>query len=168
MSESEEKMPPTGLTLGEAKKYLSNNFVKYTLKKVSALYFGLDEWDVKALEEVPNVNSLRKRNFRLYTRGISDEVPAWWEATQGPMSPPISTPEPTFLDEARNFLREEVKTNHIKAGELIYGDDKMERATATIINAAGKEKHAVIKRVDNKFSMEDYIPIARDYIPIAR
>ena len=163
MSEKKtEQMPPTGITLGEAKQYLSEKFVKYTIAHVNAkagLYFGLDVWDVSALEEVPNVNSVRKRNFRLYTKGLDDDAKAYWEATQGPMPAPVVTPEPTFLDGAMNYIREEVKTNKIKAGELIYGDDQMERATATIIGIDGAEKYVVIKQEAAVFSMENYTPV---------
>ena len=156
-----EQMPPTGLTLAGAKQYLSDNFEKHTIKKTSELYFGLDVWDVKALEKVPTIDSLRRRNFRLYTAGLDDTAKAWWEATQGPMSPPAPpTPEPTFLDGARAFLRAEVKADRIKAGELIYGDDEMERATATVIDSGKKEKRVLIKRVDAIFSMEDYVHLS--------
>lgn len=158
-----EQMPPTGLTRAGAKQYLSDNFVKHTIIHVNAkagLYFGLDVWDVSALEEISNVNSLRKRNFRLYTQGLGDDAKAWWEATQGPMSPPATTPEPTFLDGARDFLRAEVKADRIKAGELIYGDDEMERATATVIDKGKKEKRVLIKRVGKIFSMEDYVHLS--------
>lgn len=156
-------MPETGLTLAKAKLYLSDNFVKHTISHVNAkagLYFGLDVWDVSALEEVLNVNSLRKRNFRLYTQGLDDDSKAWWEATQGPMSPPATTPESTFLEGARDFLRAEVKADRIKAGELIYGDDEMERATATVIDKGKKEKRVLIKRVDAIYSMEDYVHLS--------
>lgn len=157
-------MPPTGLTLASAKEYLAGKFVKYTIVHVNAktgLYFGLDIWDVSALEEVPNVNSVRKRNFRLYTQGLEDEAQAWWEATQGPMSPPTPpVPEPTFLQQAKAYLVTEVKEDRIKAAELIFGDDQMERATAVVIDSASNEKRVVIKKKDGVFSMEDYTPIS--------
>lgn len=157
-----EELPPTGLTLAGAKKYLSDNFVKHTLKKVSELYFGLDVWDVKAMEEVPNVNSLRRRNFRLYTQGLEDDSKAWWESTQGPMSAPTPpAPESTFLEQVRSFLIKEAQTNEIKAAELLFGDNEMERATAVIIDSASKEKRVVIsKDTDDAFLMEDYTPLS--------
>ena len=158
----EEEMPPTGLTLAGAKEWLNENFVKHTITPVNAkagLYFGLDTWDVKALEEVPNINSLRKRNFRLYTAGLEEDSKAWWESTMGPMSAPLIPSLPTFLDDARDFLRSEVKADKIKAGELLYGDDEMERTTAIVIDVTNKEKHILIKRINNKFSMEDYTPV---------
>lgn len=153
------EMPPTGITLGEAKQWLTDNFVKHTIKKVSALYFGMAMYDVQVVEEVPNINSIRKRQFRLYSETPDDTSKAWWEATQGPMSPPATTPELTFTDEARAFLRTEVKADKIKAGEMIYSDNDMERATATVIDPTGKEKYVIIKKVDNIFSMEDYTPV---------
>lgn len=157
-----EELPITGLTLGEAKKYLSDNFVKHTLKKVSERYFGLDVWDVKVMEEVPNVNSLRKRNFRLYTQGLEDDSKAWWESTQGPMSPPTPpVPEQTFLQQAKRFLATEVEASRINAAELIFGDDDMERATAVVIDPTLQEKRVVIKKgADGKFTMEYYTPLS--------
>ena len=156
-------MPSTGITLREAKQYMIDNFITHTITHVNVkagLYFGLDVWDVSALEEVPNINSVRKRNFRLYTQGLEDDALAYWEATQGPMSPPTVTPKPTFIDGARTFLKEEVAANTIKAGELIYGDNDMERATATVIDSAtNNEKYVVIKKKADVFSMEDYTPI---------
>ena len=86
-----KEMPKTSLTLAGAKQYLADNFPQYKMKKTSALHFGLDMWEVNALEEVPNINSVRTRNFRLYTRGIGDDSLAWWEATQGPV---VLTPAP--------------------------------------------------------------------------
>ena len=162
-----EELPKTGLTLAGAKQYLAENFVKYTITHVNAkkgLYFGLDVWDVSALEEVPNVNSVRKRNFRLYTQGIEDNSPAWWEATQGPMpapAPPTPTPQPTFLDEARAFLRREAKADRIKAAELIFGDDEMERATAVVVDNSLQEKRVVIRKdADGEFVMDAYTPLS--------
>ena len=75
---------------------------------------------------------------------------------------PTSPTEPAaanFLDEARAFLVEEAKADRIKAGELIYGDNDMQRATATVIDAAGKEKHVVLKRSKNGIKAEDYTPL---------
>ena len=75
---------------------------------------------------------------------------------------PVSPAEPAaanFLDEARAFLVEEAKADRIKAGELIYGDNDMQRATATVIDAAGKEKHVVLKRSKNGIKAEDYTPL---------
>lgn len=160
-----EELPETGLTLGKAKEWLEKNFVRHTITHVNAkagLYFGLDAWDVKALEEVPNINSLRKRNFRLYTLGLEDDSKAWWEATQGPMSAPTPpTPEPTFLQQAMDFLVIEAKEDRIKAAELIFGDDKMERATAVVIGTDSKERRVVIrKNNEGGFSMDEYTPIS--------
>jgi len=154
-----EEMPATDITLGDAKQWLTDNFVKHTIKKVSALYFGMAMYDVQVVEEVQEINSIRKRQFRLYSETPEDTSKAWWESTMGPMSPPETTPVLTFTDEARKFLRDEVKANNIKLGELIYGDDEMERATATVIDTTSKEKYVIIKRSDNKFSMEDYTPV---------
>lgn len=156
-----EEMPKTSLTLAGAKEYLKENFVKYTIKKTGSLYFGLNIWEVQALEEVPNINSVRKRQFRLYTKGIEDDSPAWWEATQGPMSAP-SPParEPTFTEQAREYLRSEIKAGNIKAGELIFSDDVAERATAVVIDKTNTEKRVVImKDAEGKFSTEEYTPL---------
>lgn len=156
---SNGEMPATHITLGDAKQWLTNNFVKHTIKKVSALYFGMVMYDVQVVEEVPNINSIRKRQFRLYAESPEDTAKAWWESTMGPMSAPVIPQTPTFTDEARAFLRTEVKADSIKTGELIYGDNEMKRATATVVDPTGKEKYVIIKKKDGAFSMEDYTPV---------
>ena len=152
-------MPITSLTLAGAKQYLALNFAQYKMKKTSALHFGLDMWEVNALEEVPNSNSLRTRNFRLYTQGIEDDSLAWWEATQGPVVPTPAPPLPTFRDQLLIFLREEVSANRFKIGVLTHVDNEMERAIATVVDSAGMEKRVIIKKEGLKFVMEDYTPL---------
>jgi hypothetical protein len=156
----DKNLPATGLTLKDAKQYMASNFVQYTIKKTSHLYFGLLIYDVQAIEEVSDLNSLRKRQFRLYAVSEDGASKAWWEATQGPMSLEPAIPEPTFTDGVRAFIRAKVKSDYIKAGELIYSDDEMERATATVIVATKKEKRVVVKRIKGVYSMEGYIPLS--------
>lgn len=154
------EMPATTLTVAEARKYLAEHFLDYTLKKTSALNFGLNVWDVSALEEVAVTNSVRKRNFRLYSQGDEEDDLAWWEATQGPITPPIPEPIVRFTDEARAYLVSAAKADSIKAGELIYADDAMERATAAVVDANGKEKRVVLKKdAQGKIVSEDYTPL---------
>lgn len=152
-------MPSTSLTLAGAKQYMTNNFVSHTFKKTTFFYFELLVYDVQAIEEMPNLNSIRKRQFRLYAESDEDTAKAWWEATQGPMPAPIVTPEITFSNDANNFLISEVAANKIKVGKLIYTDDNMERATAMVVATDGIEKFVIIKKTDGIYSMEDYTPI---------
>lgn len=129
-----ETMPPTGLTLEKAKQYLTDNFVKYTITHVNVkagLYFGLDVWDVSALEEVPNVNSARKRNFRLYTQGLDDTSKAWWEATQGPTSAPV--PEPTFTNCLEAYIKTKIDDNTIKFGFIVQSSELTKKALCNVI-----------------------------------
>jgi len=151
--------PETGLTLGKVKQWLSANTLAYTMQKSSkGLILGEYEWTVNCKEEVDD-NYSQKRNYRLYTKGLEDDSKARWEKNQGPTLFPPPIPEPTFLDGARDFIRAEVVADRIRAGELIYGDNDMERATATVIDATNTEKYVVIKREADVFSMEDYTPI---------
>ena len=158
-----EEIPETGLTLGKAKQFLEDNFIAYTMKKSSAIILGEYEWDVKCKEEIDDYRE-EKRNFRLYTKGLDADSYARWEKNQCPtqysISSPSTPPAHTFLDGARAFLRAEVKADRIEAGELIYGDDEMERATATVIDSGKKEKRVLIKRANNVFSMEDYVHLS--------
>jgi len=66
---------------------------------------------------------------------------------------------PSFLDEARAYLIAEVQAGRLMAGELIYGDNDMQRATATVIDAVGKEKRVVLKRGAKGIEAEDYTPL---------
>ena len=66
---------------------------------------------------------------------------------------------PSFLDEARAYLIAEVDAGRLMAGELIYGDNDMKRATATVIDAGGKEKRVVLKRGAKGIEAEGYTPL---------
>lgn len=152
-------MPPTGLTLGEAKQYLSDNFVKHTIVHVNAkagLYFGLDVWDVSALEEVPNVNSARKRNFRLYTQGLEDDALAWWESTQGPMSPPSPpTPEPTFISRLEAYIKTKIDDNTIKFGFVVQPSELAKKAICNVLMPDNSDKTILISETaEGVFSFE--------------
>ena len=121
----------TNITLGEAKQYMSDNFVSYTIKKTSEIVFGLDVHDVKAIEEVPNINSRRRRNFRLYSEGIEDTALAWWEATQGPMSPPTS--DPTFVNRLELYIKAKIEDNTIKFGYIVEISELTKKALCNVI-----------------------------------
>jgi len=152
----EEKMPSTGLTLAGAKAYLVKNFAKHTLKKTSELYFGLDVWDVKVLEDMPNVNSMRKRNFRLYTQGIDDEAKAYWEATQGPMSPPTPpTPELTFVSRLEAYIKTKVDDGTIKFGFIVQVSELSNKAICNVIMPDRTDKSILVSEdAEGVFSFE--------------
>lgn len=151
-------MPPTGITLEEAKQYLSDNFVKYTITHVNAkagLYFGLDVWDVSALEEVPNINSLRKRNFRLYSQGLEDDSKAWWESTQGPISAPTIIPEPTFASRVEAYLKTKIDDNTLKFGFIVQPSELIKKALCNVIMPDNVDKTILVSEdAEGKFSFE--------------
>lgn len=152
-------MPPTGLTLASAKQYLSETFVKYTIAHVNAkagLYFGLDVWDVSALEEVPNMNSARKRNFRLYSQGVDDESKAWWESTQGPMSAPTPpTPEPTFASRLEAYIKTKVENGAIKFGFVVQVSELTKKALCNVIMPDNTDKTILVsENSEGVFSFE--------------
>lgn len=137
-----EKTPSTGFSLKDAKQYLSANFVNHTLKKTSELSFGLDVWDVKAIEEVLDTNSLRRRNFRLYTQGLEDDALAWWEATQGPMSSPA--PEPTFINRLELYIKTKIDDNTIKFGFIVQSSELSKKAVCNVIMPDKSDKILLI------------------------
>lgn len=151
-------MPPTDLTLAGAKQYLSDNFVKHTITHVNVkvgLYFGLDVWDVSAIEEAPNVNSLRKRNFRLYTQGLDDTSKAWWEATQGPMSAPISILEPTFISRVEAYIKTKIDDNTIKFGFIVQSSELIKKALCNVIMPDKTDKTLIVSEdSEGVFSFE--------------
>lgn len=151
-----EELPETGLTLAGAKQWLTENFVKHTLKKTSELYFGMDVWDVKAMEEVPNVDSLRKRNFRLYTAGIEDDAKAWWEATQGPMSPPTPpVPEPTFVTRLEAYIKAKTDDSTIKFGFIVQVSEPSKKAICNVIFPDKTDKTILVSEDSERvFSFE--------------
>lgn len=135
-------MPPTGITLGEAKMYLGDNFIGYTIKKTSEQLFGLYVYDVKAMEEVPETNSIRRRNFRLYTDGLEDIANAWWEATQGPTSAPV--PEPTFNNRLEAYIKTKVEDNTIKFGFVVQSSELSKKAICNVIMPDKSDKSLLV------------------------
>lgn len=141
------------LTLAGAKAYLETNFVSYTIKKTSELVLGLDIHDIKAIEEVPNVNSLRRRNFRLYTQGIEDDAEAWWEATQGPMSAP--DPEPGFMNRLDAYIATKIEDNTIKFGFVVQSSELTQKALCNVIMPDKSDKTLLVSEdAEGVFSFE--------------
>ena len=173
-------------TIGKVKEFLTANFQAFEIQTVNvqkagkmqqAKSLGRFVFNVEAIEKRPYQAGIafdRHRNFRLYVIPPDENtekfdpnlkenegVSASFEETQGPSiaseTPP--TPVKTFTDDARAYLIAQVKANALKVGELIYGDNDMERATAVIIDAAGKEKRVVLKRDEKGFEMTEYTPL---------
>lgn len=139
-----ELTPKTDLTLAKAKQYMSDNFAKYTFKKTSHLYFGLLIYDVQAIEDVPNANSLRKRQFRLYAESDVDMAKAWWEATQGPMSAPAATPEPSFTSRVEIFIKTKIDDHTIKFGFVAQLSEQAKKAICNVIMPDKTDKSVLI------------------------
>ena len=150
-----EELLPTGLTLAGAKQYLIDTFAAHTIKKTSELHFGLDVWDVKVLEDVPYVNSMRKRQFRLYSAGIDDEAKAWWESQQGPMSPPTPEPTLTFTARLEAFIKSKIDDNTIKFGFIVQVSELSNKAICNVIMPDRTDKSILISEdAEGAFSFE--------------
>lgn len=150
-----EKMPSTGLTLRKAKQYMTDNFISYTIAHVNTkagLYFGLDVWDISALEEVQNINSVRKRNFRLYSQGLEEDAKVWYEATQGPISPSAS--EPSFSDRVSIFIKTKVNDGTIKFAYVVQINEDISKALGVAIMPDNTEKRILLKETEGAFSIE--------------
>lgn len=149
-----EGIPETNLTLGGAKQYLSDNYISHTIKKTSELSFGLTVWDVRAIEEVLDTNSLRRRNFRLYTQGLEDDALAWWEATQGPT---ISTspPELPFMDRLEGYIKTKIDDNTIKFGYIAQSSELTKKAICNAIMQDMSTKSLLLsEETEGNFSFE--------------
>lgn len=152
------KLLSAGLTLAKAKQYLNDNFVTYTITQIndiSGMYFGLDVWNVSALEEVSNVNSVRKRNFRLYTQGLEEKSKAWWEATQGPMSPSATTPELSFASRVEVYIKTQVDSGTIKFGFVVQLNESQKKAICNVIMPDNSNKSILVSEDSKgKFNFE--------------
>ena len=139
-----EQTPKTGLTLGEVKQYLVDNFLAYTMVKASkGMILGEYEWDVKCKEEIDD-NRSQKRNFRLYTKGLEDESKARWEFNQGPTLDPPTMPKPTFANRLEIYIKSKIDDHTIKFGFIVQPSEFTKKAICNVIMPDNSDKSMLI------------------------
>ena len=144
---------PTGLTLGEAKQWLTDNFPKHTIKKTSVMKYGEYEYHVEVREETDE-NFARNRNYRLYA-GLDDSSQARWEQTQGPtLSAPI-IPEQTFASKVEAYIKTKIDDSTIKFGFIIQSSGLTKKAICNVIMPDNTDKSILVSESpEGVFSFE--------------
>jgi len=143
------------ITLADVKKILTDKTVSYTLDHLDHKEFGLDVWHITALEDTGN-DSLRKRNYRVFSQGVDDSSPAWWDDLMKPvLSQPSPPPSSTFTNELRDAIKEMITNEKIEFAEILSVDEQNNRARLKVVTSQYAEKQMLVKKTDSGFETQD-------------
>jgi len=147
------------ITLGDIKKILTEKTVSYSMNHLERKEFGLDVWHVSALEYAGN-DSLRKRNYRVFSQGIDDTSPARWDDIQKPSFTPLTTrsvskSSPTFTELLQNKISKMITDGKIKFAETLSVDERNKRAKLQIVTSSNAEKRILVYEEDSDFKIEE-------------
>lgn len=143
----------TGLTLGGAKEWLTDNFPKHTIKKTSVMKYGQYEYHVEVREETDE-NFARNRNYRLYA-GLEDSSQARWEQTQGPTLSGPAISEPTFVNRVETYIKTKIDDNTIKFGFVVQLSELTRKALCNVIMPDKTDKILLVSEsAEGVFSYE--------------
>ena len=143
------------ITLADVKKILTDKTVSYTLDHLDHKEFGLDVWHITALEDTGN-DSLRKRNYRVFSQGTDDSSPAWWDDLMKPtLSQPSLSPSSTFTNELRDAIKEMITNGKIEFAEILSVDEQNNRARLKVVTSQYAEKQMLVKKTDSGFETQD-------------
>jgi len=144
------------ITLADVKKTLTDKTVSYTLDHLDHKEFGLDVWHITALEDTGN-NSLRKRNYRLFSQGTDDSSPAWWDGLQKPVisQPTSSSSSPTFREELQDEIKQMIANGKIQFAEILSVDEQNKRAKTKVITSQYAEKQMLVIKNESEFETQE-------------
>jgi len=140
------------ITLADVKKTLTEKTVSFTLDHLDHKEFDLDVWRVAALEDTGN-NSLRKRNFRVFSQGTNESSPAWWDDLQKPViSQPTSS---SFTEELRDEISQMIANGKIQFAEILSVDEQNKRAKTKVITSQYAEKQMLVIKNESGFEIQE-------------
>ena len=140
------------ITLADVKKTLTEKTVSFTLDHLDHKEFDLDVWRVTALEDTGN-NSLRKRNFRVFSQGTNESSPAWWDDLQKPViSQPTSS---SFTEELRDEISQMIANGKIQFAEILSVDEQNKRAKTKVITSQYAEKQMLVIKNESGFEIQE-------------
>ena len=142
-----------GLTLGDVKKKLGEATVSYELVHLDHKEFGYDIWHVTALEDTGR-DALRKRNYRVFSQGTSDDSPAWWDDLQKPVLT-SQAPATTFAEELRSEIVQMIGSGKIQFVEILAVDEQNKRARLKVVTAQYAEKQMLVVKTENGFDTQE-------------
>jgi len=143
-----------GLTLGDVKKKLGEMTVSYELVHLDHKEFGYDVWHVTALEDTGR-DALRKRNYRVFSKGTDDNSPAWWDDLQKPVLSQAVSSVPTFAEELRNEISQMIGSGKIQFAEILAVDEQNKRARLKVVTAQYAEKQMLVVKIENGFDTQE-------------
>ena len=143
-----------GLTLGDVKKKLGEMTVSYELVHLDHKEFGYDVWHVTALEDTGR-DALRKRNYRVFSKGTDDNSPAWWDDLQKPVLSQAVSSVPTFAEELRNEISQMIGSGKIQFAEILAVDEQNKRARLKVVTAQYAEKQMLVVKTENGFDTQE-------------
>ena len=144
------------ITLADVKKTLTDKTVSYTLDHLDHKEFGLDVWHITALENTGN-NSLRKRNYRVFSQGTDESSPAWWDDLQKPVlsQATSSSPSPTFSEELRDGIKQMIVDGKIQFAEILAVDEQNKRARLKVVTSQYAEKQMLVVKTESGFETQE-------------
>ena len=144
------------ITLADVKKTLTEKTVSFTLDHLDHKEFDLDVWHVTALEDAGN-NSLRKRNYRLFSQGTDDNSPAWWDDLQKPVlsQATSSSPSLTFSEELRDGIKQMIADGKIQFAEILAVDEQNKRARLKVVTSQYAEKQMLVVKTESGFETQE-------------
>ena len=144
------------ITLADVKKILTEKTVSFTLDHLDHKEFDLDVWHVTALEDTGN-NSLRKRNYRVFSQGTNESSPAWWDDLQKPVisQPASSSSSPTFREELQDEIKQMIANGKIQFAEILAVDEQNKRARLRVVTSQYAEKQMLVVKTENGFETQE-------------
>jgi len=143
------------ITLADIKKFLADKTISYTLDHLDHTEFGLNVWHIVALEDSGN-NSLRKRNYRIFSQGTEDNSPAWWDDLQKPiLSESSQSSSSSFADELQDEVKKMITNGKVEFVEILSLDEQNDRARLRVITSQYEEKQMLIKRTESGFKTQE-------------
>jgi len=144
------------ITLADIKKSLNEGTTSYVLEHLDHKEFGLDVWHVTAIEEEKD-NSLRKRNYRIFSQGTDDSSPAWWDALQKPTLTQDSPVSPSFSEVLQSEIKSMINKKTIEFAEILHVDEENKRALIKVVTPEYTEQKMLIKKTEDGFETQEIV-----------
>ena len=142
------------ITLADVKKILTEKTVSFSLDHLEHKEFDLDVWHVTALEDTGN-NSLRKRNYRVFSQGTNESSPAWWDDLQKPVISQPTSSSLTFTEELRDEIKQMIANGKIQFVEILSVDEQNKRAKTKVITSQYAEKQMLVVKNESGFETQE-------------
>ncbi|RLI08458.1 hypothetical protein DRO24_01205, partial [Candidatus Bathyarchaeota archaeon] len=100
-------------------------------------------------------NSLRKRNFRVFSQGTNESSPAWWDDLQKPVISQPTSPSLAFTEELRDEIKQMIANGKIQFAEILSVDEQNKRAKTKVITSQYAEKQMLVIKNESGFEIQE-------------